>query len=170
MDAAASADAPAFRQLGPEHFDEAHAIVVEVTDWLNGKGIKQWSRPVPADIYRERHERGENHGLLVDGRLAVVMSLSQTVPDRWPDFAPPEPFRWLGTMAVSRSAGNPGLGPAALAAAEEDLRARGIAAVYLDCVRGNGFLPSFYRDNGYEELEAREMRPGIFMHLFRKGL
>jgi hypothetical protein len=159
-----------FRQLGPEHFDEAHAIVVEVTDWLNGKGIKQWSRPVPEDIYRERHDRGENHGLFVEGRLAVVMSLSQTVPDWWPDVAPQEPFRWLGTMAESRSNGTSGLGPSALAAAEEYLRPRAVAAIYLDCVRGNGFLPRFYRENAYDELEARQMRPGFFMHLFRKGL
>jgi hypothetical protein len=159
-----------FRQIGPEHFEAAHAIVVEVTDWLNGKGIKQWSRPVPEDIYRERHDRGENHGLFVEGRLAVVMSLSQAVPDRWPGFAPPEPFRWLGTMAVSRANDTAGHGPNALAAAEDYLRTRGIAAVYLDCVRGNGFLPRFYSENGYEELEAREMRPGFFMHLFRKGL
>ncbi len=169
MDLVTNADT-AFRRLGPEHFDEAHHLVVEATGWLNAKGICQWPRPVPAETYRERHERGENHGYFVKGQLAVVMSLGTSFPDRWQDHDPGGEYRWLATMASSRQVSRRGLGRAALEAAEDHLCQRGVAYIYLDCVEGNGFLPRFYTEAGYTRLESCEVRPALVMHLFRKHL
>ena len=123
-----------------------------------------------AGCYRERQERGENHGLFAGDELAGVVSLSTEVPGRWPDLQPGEGFRWLSTMAVSRRPGARGTGAQLLAGAEAWVASLGVAAMYLDCVEGNGYLASFYSGAGYELLRTREMRPWLTMRVFRKGL
>src|SRR5690606_30747367 len=158
--------------LRDEHFEAAHALVVEVTDWLNAKGIRQWPRPVPAEAYRGRHERGENFGLFDGDELLAVVTLNATVPDRWPELAPTEPFLWLGTLATAVRHKHRDLGPAMMAHAEAWAHEQGIARIYLDCVEGNGFLPGFYRALGYEHLDQRTWpgEPPWVMNLFAKGL
>lgn len=160
----------AFRKLDAKDFDDAYGLLVAVTDWLNSRGIRQWRSPIPRHIYRARHDRGENHGLFVDGKLAAVLSLSVVIPERWHRFVPEGSYRWLATMATARNVHGRRVGEVALDVAEKWAAAEGIEWMYLDCSEGNGFLPRYYGNAGYERLETLELHSGTTMCLFRKQL
>ncbi|MDZ7727687.1 MAG: hypothetical protein U5Q44_05515 [Dehalococcoidia bacterium] len=157
------------RALRGSDFEDAYAIVVAATDRLNARGIEQWPRPVPRDVYRARHDRGENVGCFDGERLVAVASLAQAVPERWQDRVDPaDGMSWLSTLALAP--GISGIGPDVMASIEAHLSASGVDTLYLDCVQGNGFLPHFYAGLDYQLLETREMRPGFHMCLFAKQL
>lgn len=150
-----------FRRLEPEELDAAYAIIVEVTEWLLDKGVRQWLAPLPLDVYRQRHERGQNYGLLIDDELAAVVSLLTDRPIYWDEYLPETAFAWLSTLASSRRYKGYGLGPVTLTEAEASLARDGIGAVYLDCLYGAGHLPQFYESVGYEQVARKVI---TFLH------
>lgn len=139
-----------FRRLAADDFDAAYAIIVEVTDWLLSKGIRQWVQPLPREVYAQRQAQGENYGLFADGELAAVVSLMDYRPDYWAESLPPSPFRWMATLASARRFKGQKLGELAISEAEHFLTLDGIPALYLDCLYGSGALPDFYVFLGYE--------------------
>ena len=157
-----------FRKLGAEDLGAAHAIVVAATDWLNARGIVQWTRPIPLEDYAQRQVAGHNFGLFDGDRLVAVMTLAPSVPERWRDRDYLQPFLWLSTLAVAADAR--GQGRRAIEHAEAYGRSEGLAAIYLDCVDRDDALPSIYRAAGYTLLEAKEVWPGWPMCLFEKRL
>ncbi len=157
--------ATSFRRLEDSELDEAHAIVAAATEWLNNRGIVQWTRVMPREMYMERQERGENYGLFEPG-LSAVMTLKEQAPEYWRDREYEKPFLWLSTLASRRDV--PGSGGRALEAAVDFTARSGFASLYLDCVDRDDALPSFYRRAGFEQLERREVWPGWPMCLFVK--
>jgi hypothetical protein len=92
-----------FRQLCSDDVPRGYAILVEIVDWLLGRGIQQYLQPVPEHIYHGRQDRGMNYGLFVDGELAGVVSLLWGYrPKEWGDLLPDEPFVWAAALAVTR--------------------------------------------------------------------
>jgi len=162
-----------FRRLQPEEFDAARAIIVEVTEWLLSKGIRQWLQPLPAEIYRARHDQGENYGLFVEGELAAVVSLLDYHPLYWSEFLPETPFKWVATLASSRRYKGQSLGEVTLIKAEEFLADEGVEEIYLDCFYGQGVLTEFYAALGYDQIARRQLNfpAGTFDSvLMRKAL
>lgn len=137
----------AFRRLHADEFDAAYAILSEVTDWLLAQGIRQWVRPFPLDMYRERHDDGRNYGLFVGAHLAVVGSFMPALPPYWGDYPVEESSVWLSTLATARKFKGRRLGYTMLEQIENHCRAQGIANIYVDCAYG--FLPSYYAAAGY---------------------
>ena len=146
---------PEFRQIADAEFDDAYAIVCEVTEWLLGKGIVQWRRPVPMEAYASRQERGFNFGLWQDGVLAAVLSITDDRPEHWGDYLPPGRFAWLATLASRVNMKGSGLGKRAVALAEEHIRRSGLRQVCLDCYCGSRFLPPYYEQMGYRVLSRK---------------
>ncbi len=145
-----------FRALHPDEIDAGMAIITEVTDWLLSKGVRQWMQPLPRDLYAQRHARGENYGLLVDGDLAAVVSLLDDRPAYWAEWLPDMPFRWLATLASSRRYKGQGLGAVTIGKAEQFLTQHAIREVYLDCIYGDGTLPEFYELLGYVPIARQD--------------
>jgi len=147
-----------FRQISAGEFDDAYAIVCEVTEWLLGKGIVQWRRPVPREAYAARQERGFNFGLWQDGVLAVVVSITDDRPEYWGDDLPPGRFAWLATLASRVSMKGRGLGARTVTLAEEHIHNSGLRRICLDCYCGSGFLPPYYEQLGYRVLGRKILR------------
>lgn len=162
-----------FRRLRDSEFDDAYAILSEVTAWLASKGIRQWHQTFPRDMYEARQARGENYGLLVDGELAAVVSLLEERPDYWAEHLPEANFKWLATLAAARRFSGQKLGELAMSEAEHFLAQEGFSEIYLDCVYGNGTLPRFYDSLGYKEVARKDLDFGWGMFdsvLMRKRL
>jgi hypothetical protein len=137
-----------FRSLHADEFDDAYAIICEVTEWLLAKGIQQWERPFPMDRYRQRHDEGRNYGLFVGADLAVVGSLMPALPLYWGDYPAEKPMIWLSTLATALKFKGRKLGYRMLEQIDHHCRAQGIANIYVDCVYG--FLPGYYEAAGYQ--------------------
>lgn len=165
-----------FRQLDPSEEAAGYQIIGETVDWLRGKGIKLWEKPLPREVYAKRQKRGENFGLFVDGELAAIVSLVNGVPEYWAEaccsgasvkrrsFAPEHPAAdtaaatpaiqpvWLCTLATATKFRGRNLGRQAVEAAVRHCRGR---EIYLDCKPG--WLVEFYESLGFVVLEQKTM-------------
>lgn len=162
-----------FRRLKDEDFAAAYAIVVEVADWLQSRGIRQAQPPLPREVYAQRQARGENFGLFVGSELAAVVSLMEHRPDYWAEHLPSTPYKWLATLASARKFKGQKLGEVAIGEAEHYLILDGIPLLYLDCAFGSGALPDFYVFLGYETVARKDLTfPGgqVDSVLLRKRL
>jgi GNAT superfamily N-acetyltransferase len=137
-----------FRRLLPDEFQDAYAIVCQVSDWLESKGHRHWL--VPAQVYRQRHAAGENYGLWMRDLLVAVVSLERSGPRAWQKVLPDTKFAWLGTLVTAIEFKGRNLGMITLNKAEAFLRRQGVKDVYLDCYYDTGFLPRYYESAGYE--------------------
>ena len=144
-----------FRKLTGEEEDGGYRVICEAVDWLKTKGISLWENPLPRAIYSARQEQGQNYGLFVDGKIAVILSLVPGVPSYWtPDVQNPR-ATWLCTMATAPAFRHKQLGGRALKEAKTLLAGRGETEVYLDCKPG--FLEDFYKAAGFSPIIQRKL-------------
>src|SRR5436190_23307939 len=94
---------PLFRKLRPDELAVAHAILVSAADWLISKGIRQWTTAYPKELYLACQEKGCNYGLVSDGQLAVVLTLSREIPIEWADCFTTTRVWWLSKVATAPS-------------------------------------------------------------------
>jgi len=155
---------PLFRKLGPEEFDVAHGILVSAADWLISKGIRQWTTAYPKELYLVCQEKGWNYGLMSDGQLAVILTLSWQIPSEWADCFGTTPVWWLSKLATAPGYRGLGLGTLAVRQAISALSAQGADRLCLDCVHGQGFLVDFYRGFGFKTVNRRAVQfsTGLF--------
>lgn len=146
-----------FRRLEDEEFAYAYAIIVEVTEWLLSRGIRQWLQPFPPEVYAQRQALGQNYGLFADDELASVVSLIDFRPDYWAEYLPRTRFKWLATLATSRNFKGQKLGELTMSEAEQQLSKEGVPAIYLDCFYGEGVLPLFYTSLGYQQIARKDV-------------
>jgi GNAT superfamily N-acetyltransferase len=147
-----------FRKLRPEELDVAHGILVSAADWLISKGVRQWTTAYPKELYLASHEKGWNYGLMSDGQLAVILTLSREIPSEWADCFGTTPVWWLSKLATAPGYRGRGLGTLAVRQAISALSAQGADRLYLDCVHGKGFLVDFYRGLGFTTINRRAVQ------------
>ena len=58
-----------FRNLRPDEFDLAHGILTSAADWLVSRGIRQWTKAYPKELYLVCQENDWNFALESDGQL-----------------------------------------------------------------------------------------------------
>ena len=143
-----------FRLLNVSEAKQAYVVLCETVEWLREKNIRLWENPLPPEVYFARQNRDENFGLLADGELAAIVSLTD-VPSYWADCVSKADARWLCTLATANRFRGRGLGRRAVEMAGDWLAAQGQSALYLDCKPG--FLERFYAGLGFEALEKREL-------------
>jgi RimJ/RimL family protein N-acetyltransferase/ribosomal protein S18 acetylase RimI-like enzyme len=164
----------AFRRLTTAEEAAGYQVICETVDWLRGKGIDQWRKPLPREVYAARQERGENFGLFVAGELAVIVSLVNGVTEYWRETvegrAPSRPSAdtarprrsvalqttetplWLCTLATATKFRGHDLGRQVVTEAVRHCRGR---EIYLDCKPG--WLVEFYESLGFVVLEQKTM-------------
>jgi predicted N-acetyltransferase YhbS len=145
------------RKLGAEEFNDAHRILVDAADWLIAKGIRQWTTTYSKDLFRVCQEKDWNYGLIVDGQLAVTLTLSWEVPAEWSDCFRNQPVWWLSKLATAQHCRGQGLGARAVREVILALSAKGAEHLFLDCVYGRGFLVDFYRQFGFTPINRRQV-------------
>lgn len=140
----------AFRQTASDEVEQAYAIICETVDWLRGKGIRQWTEPLPREILARRQRHGENFALFRDGRMAVVLSLVRECSDPWHEETDGKIAWWLCTLATANAFRGNQLGRTTVRKTLSYLRDEaGAGELFLDCAYGNGFLPEFYGSLGF---------------------
>lgn len=146
-----------FRRLHDDELEIGYFIIVEMTEWLLNRGIRQWLQPFPPELYVERQDKGENYGLFVDDELAAVVSLIDTRPEYWAEHLPKTRFKWLATLASARKFKGHKLGELTMSESEQFLASEGLPAIYLDCIYGRGVLPQFYTSLGYYQVARKDV-------------
>jgi GNAT superfamily N-acetyltransferase len=142
-----------FKQLSADDFNEAYALVKEAFEWLKLKQLPNWL--VPYQSYYTRHVNSENYGLFVDKVLCAVVTLTDDYPEVWRQSIKHRDFIWLATLASARQVSKAPYGKILVQFAEQYAVSLGKSAIYLDCYYGNGKLPLYYEQCGYELLERK---------------
>ena len=141
-----------FREIESAEVDEAYHISIEAFDWLKAKGVRQWLVPLPKDKYLGRQQRGENFGLFIGIRVVAIVSLTWEVSPYWQKEVGADAYWWLSMLAVATEFRGAKIGEQTVLEAENWLRGKGATGVFLDCVDEQGFLPSFYKRLGFDEV------------------
>ena len=140
-----------FRCLTVEEIPAGYRLVVERTDWLNQKGIRQWDEPLPEAIFRQRQADGSLYGYWVEDELVAVVSLLGRSVSDWGDRLQGS-YLYLATLVSAVRYVGQGYGSGCVKAACEYAGKMGCGTVYLDCVDTLGALPAFYRKLGFEQI------------------
>jgi ribosomal protein S18 acetylase RimI-like enzyme len=142
-----------FKQLSPDDFNEAYALVKDAFEWLQLKHLPNWL--VPYQSYYKRQANGENYGLFVDTVLRAVVTLTNYYPTIWRQSIKHQDFMWLATLASARAVSKVQYGKILVQFAEQYAASQGKSAIYLDCYYSNGMLPLYYEQCGYGVLERK---------------
>ena len=162
-----------FRQLADDELDAAYEIICAAVDWLLSRNIRQWTAPLPRHIYEQRQAEGQNHALVYDGQIAVVLSILEEAHPYWRNELGGEERVWLSTVTTAPCFRGRQLGRLAIREALAFLKGRGIESLFLDCVHGDGFLPAYYESVGFATVARKDIEYplGAFdMVLMRKDL
>jgi hypothetical protein len=120
------------------------AVLDHAAAWLAAAGIRQWPQRFVPEWITPSVERGETWLVRTGSRTAGTVTLDWSDPV-WGDC--PGPAGYLHRMAVERWAA--GTGRAILAWSADQARARGAAALRLDCVSTNRRLRAYYEVAGF---------------------
>ncbi len=145
-----------FRKIRDDELDASYQVIVDATEWLLSKGIRQWLAPLPRGVWDKRQDSGQNFGLFCDGELAVVLSLYTDAHPKWKMELGCGSQWWLYALATAAPFRSNGLGRCAVAEAEAYLKDMGVQQLCIDCV-ASGFLPGFYTSLGYELLARKDI-------------
>jgi GNAT superfamily N-acetyltransferase len=131
----------------------AYSILRDRHDWASAKGLDDDGPILAYSAFADRQDRGQNYCLFSGAEMVATICLKiEPTPVVYLPFMPSGDFWWLYALATRRSCAGRGFGAAIVTSAICWLDARGIRAVYLDCLTGNGFLPKFYQKLGFELL------------------
>lgn len=151
-----AAPAVTFRVLTPEEAGIGYQVIVDAVQWLEARRTtrgKMWQSPLPRPIYAQRSARGQNYGLFVDGKLAVIASLV-SAPMEWSAHIPETNPPWLSTFATSRAFRGQHWGCRMIEEICALLKDRNDPALYLDC--GSPFLEDYYATLGFTLIQRQK--------------
>ena len=152
-----------FRRLDDSEVDAACAILAAASEWLLARGIRQWVGTYPRELYQQLQDRGENFGLIEDGRLVAIVTLT-SVPPEWEDELRGREARWISKLAVAPDCHGRGIGRRMAEHALEQLRREGAPRAWLDCKYGP--LVEFYESLGFERVVAKDVQfPNVTLEL-----
>ena len=143
-----------FGKLAAGEIEEGYNIIIGRTNWLNQKGIRQWSAPIPEAVIRQRQKAGMLFGYWVNDELvAVVCLLDKSISD-WGDKINGK-YLYMATLVsdiryLGRKYGWACATEAFTYAAESNYE-----KIYLDCVDNEGVLPDFYTQLGFDILDRK---------------
>jgi hypothetical protein len=144
-----------FSKLANSHFDAAYSLICARTEWLHSKNIKMWTDPIPWETYKTKQQNGENFGLFCDGELKAVLSLVKGHYKEWKPELGTGQLLWLSTLASDVKSAGKGYGKLAVQKALEYIKDHLGEDLYLDCVKGNGFLPGFYKRLEFKKVTGK---------------
>jgi len=145
-----------FRHVTASEVSEAHAVYLEVFEWLNAKGVRQWLRALPHEVFVARQCRGELFAQYIDGRLAAVVTLAREDSSYWEAEIGKNQSWWINSLAVGRECRSARVGERMMQQSEAFISNAGAATAFLDCV-DTGFLPGYYTRLDYDELGRKEI-------------
>ncbi|HEX9374774.1 MAG TPA: GNAT family N-acetyltransferase [Actinomycetota bacterium] len=150
-----AAGAVEVRPATAHELDTAADILEDALRWAARRGFESW----PAGTFHDPDGWGRRvlrQALEVDalflversGEAVATLSLLPSDERFWPEAEPDGLY--LHRFAVRRSASGTGIGAAAMAWCEEEVRRRGRRFLRLDCVADNPGIRRYYEEAGFE--------------------
>jgi len=122
------------------------SLLHENLQWLEERGIRQWSADLIKRAYPEYQKLGENFVFEHKNQIVAVLSIHKRAPSYWREVLNTLDHRFMSKLAVDVSLRGQGLGRRALQAAQQLLRDEKVQELFLEVSSEEGFLIQYYKE------------------------
>ncbi len=134
------------RKLKDSEMDQGLSLLHENLQWLEERGIQQWSADLIKRVYPEYQKVGENFAFEHEKQIVAVLSIHKYSPPYWREVLNTLDHRFLSKLAVDVSLRGQGLGRRALQAVQRLLRDEKVQELFLEVSYEEGFLVQYYKE------------------------
>ncbi len=156
------------RKAKNRDFEVLYKILAECSSWLGKKGINQWQKLYPEDIFRKDIENGYVYVFEKrNGEIVGTVSLPSKRPFYYPDniFMDDKKSWYVCRLAVNRDFKGAGFGEEMMRMVEEESNSNDVDVLRLDVVKENDFLEAYYAKGGFKKVGEDSIfdTPTVFM-------
>lgn len=137
------------RKLKDSEMAQGLSILHKNLQWLEERGIRQWSADVIKQAYPEYQKAGENFAFEHENQIVAVLSIHRMAPFYWQEMLSTPDYRFLSKLAVDVSLHGQGFGLLAMQAVLRLLRDENVQELYLEVSHESGFLVKYYEELGF---------------------
>lgn len=134
------------RKLKDSEMAQALSILHANLQWLEERGIRQWSADVIKRAYPEYQKIGENFAFEHDNQIIAVLSIHRRAPFYWLEMLNTDDYRFLSKLAVDVSLHGQGFGLQVIEAVQRLLRDEKVQELFLEVSHEEGFLVEYYKE------------------------
>lgn len=134
------------RKLKDSEMVHGLRLLHENLQWLEERGIRQWSADLIKRAYPEYQKLGENFAFEHENQIVAVLSIHKRVPSYWREVLNTLDHRFMSKLAVDVSLRGQGLGRRAVQAAQQLLRDEKVQELFLEVSYEEGFLIQYYKE------------------------
>lgn len=137
------------KQIFPNthELQKAHGLIIDISKWLQEKGMKQWETPISWEAFEAAAIRGEVFGLFLGDELAGSVTLTKMKDSYWGETV--GPALYLHRLVVSRAFKGQDLGDKLIKWAQSYTHEEGYEYLRLDCRDSNPILKEYYKSKGF---------------------
>lgn len=117
--------------------------------WLEERGIHQWSADLIKRAYPQYQKLGENYVFQYENQIVAVLSIHKRAPSYWLGALNSLNYRFLSKLAVDVKLRGQGIGKKAVLAVQQLLRDEKVEELYLEVSHEEGFLVQYYKELGF---------------------
>jgi GNAT superfamily N-acetyltransferase len=139
-------------QVGIDELDRIMALMQEVSDWLQSRGITQWRRMFSEEgraFVAARFATDEVYLVYQGEEPVATFTIRWQETTLWGDIGLDGQAGYLHGFAVSRKIGGKGVGKALMAWVEKQVSARGRRYLRLNTAAGNPGICGYYEREGF---------------------
>lgn len=136
----------ALRKLKDSEIAQALSLLHANLQWLEERGIRQWSADVIMRAYPEYQKAGENFAFEHENQIVAVLSIHKRVPSYWREALDTLDHRFLSKLAVDVSLRGQGFGRRAIRATQRLLRDEKVKEFFIEVSHEEGFLVQYYKE------------------------
>ena len=114
--------------------------------WLEERGIHQWSADFIKRAYPEYQKMGENFAFEYKNQIVAVLSIHKRAPSYWREGMNSLDYRFLSKLTVDVRLRGQGFGRRALQAAQQLLRDEKVQELFIEVSHEEGFLVQYYKE------------------------
>jgi ribosomal protein S18 acetylase RimI-like enzyme len=152
------------RKLKDTEMPQALSLLHANLQWLEERGIRQWSADVIKRAYPEYQKAGENFAFEHEHKIVAVLSIHKRVPSYWREVLNALDHRFLSKLAVDVSLRGQGFGRRAIRATQRLFRDEKIKEFFIEVSYEDGFLVHYYKELSFVVVDRTdtECQSGIY--------
>jgi ribosomal protein S18 acetylase RimI-like enzyme len=145
------------RKLKDSEMVHGLSLLHENLQWLEERGIRQWSADLIKRAYPEYQKVGENFAFEHENQIVAVLSIHKSAPSYWREMLNTIDHRFISKLAVDVSLRGQGLGRLAIQEAQQLLRDEKVQELFLEVSYEEGFLIQYYKELGFVVVDRADV-------------
>ncbi len=146
------------RKLKDSEIHHGLSLLHDNLQWLEERGIRQWSGDFINKSYPEYQKMGENFVFECENQIVAVLSIHKAAPSYWQERLNSRDFRFLSKLAVDVRLRGQGIGRQAIQNAQQLLRDENVQNLFIEISHEDGFLVQYYKKLNFIIVERDDVQ------------